>query len=232
MKCRYGDHSWIKKKPANGPDQIPFWIWKDHAEILTPVVTEIWNLSLETHAWPSSWKSANITPIPNVEIPKENGDFRGINITPVIARAFEKVVYKSYVKNTVKSSLNPTQFAYREGGRCSDALLTMQHHIVKFLDQKGCTAVRVFAMDFSNAFDTVKHDLLFSKLKREFLWGPRERKKMWHMLWNLKTFIFRSMITYHEPINVGVFFCSNLFFISRKSTKTVTAAIRREIGRN
>ena len=69
-------------------------------------------------------------------------------------------------------------------------------------------------------------------LKREFLRGPRERKKMWHMLWNLKTFIFRSMITYHEPINVGVFFCSNLFFISRKSTKTVTAAIRREIGRN
>ena len=41
----------------------------------------------------------------------------------------------------------------------------MQNHILKFLDQKGCNAVRVFAMDFSKAFDTAKHDLLFSKLK-------------------------------------------------------------------
>ena len=24
------------KRTAAGPDQIPYWIWKDHAEILTP----------------------------------------------------------------------------------------------------------------------------------------------------------------------------------------------------
>ena len=62
-------------------------------------------------------------------------------------------------------SLSPTQFAYREGGSCIEALLTMQHEILKSLDQKGRNAVRVLAMDFSKAFDTVKHDLLFSKLK-------------------------------------------------------------------
>ena len=27
------------KKTTTGPDQIRFWIWKEHAEILTPVVT-------------------------------------------------------------------------------------------------------------------------------------------------------------------------------------------------
>ena len=78
------------------------------------MVAKLWNLSLQTHAWPSSWKSANKTPLPKVEIPKENGDFRGINITPVISRAFENVVYKSYVKNIVESSLSSTQFAYRK----------------------------------------------------------------------------------------------------------------------
>ena len=55
----------------------------------------MWNLSPETHTWPNSLKSANINPLHKVEIPKENDDFKGINITPVIAEAFEKVVYFS-----------------------------------------------------------------------------------------------------------------------------------------
>ena len=41
----------------------------------------------------------------------------------------------------------------------------MQHQILKFSDRKGCNAAMVFAMDFNKAFDTVKHDLLFSKFK-------------------------------------------------------------------
>ena len=32
----------------------------------------IWNLALTTHSWPTSWKRANINPLPKVEVPKEN----------------------------------------------------------------------------------------------------------------------------------------------------------------
>ena len=51
--------------------KTPLWIWKDHAAILTPVVTKIWNLSLKTYTWPSSWKSANINPFPKLETPRK-----------------------------------------------------------------------------------------------------------------------------------------------------------------
>ena len=34
------------KKTATGPDTIPYAVWKDHAELVTPVVTWVWNLSL------------------------------------------------------------------------------------------------------------------------------------------------------------------------------------------
>ena len=68
-----------------------------------------------------------------------------------------------HFKNIIESRLSPSQFAYREGRSCTDALLTMQHQILKFMDHKKCNAVRLFAMDF--AFDTVKHSLLFLKLK-------------------------------------------------------------------
>ena len=153
------------KRTATGPDGIPFWVWKEHAKMLTPILSHIWNLSLHTHTRPMSWKRSNRNPIPKVDIPKEKSDYCGINITPVIARAFEKVVYNTFMKEAVEENLSTTQFAYRESGNCTSALLTIQHFINKHLDKPDCEAVRVFAMDFSEAFNSVRHELLSYKLK-------------------------------------------------------------------
>ena len=64
----------------------------DYADILAPVIENVWNLSLRKQHWPSSRKMSNISPILKVAVPVEDTDFRGINITPVIARAFKRVV--------------------------------------------------------------------------------------------------------------------------------------------
>lgn len=45
------------KKTATGPDTIPYWVWRNHAETFTPPITKIWNLSIATQHWPSSWTS-------------------------------------------------------------------------------------------------------------------------------------------------------------------------------
>ena len=37
------------KRTATGPDGIPFKVWKEHAEILTPILSHIWNVSAYTH---------------------------------------------------------------------------------------------------------------------------------------------------------------------------------------
>ena len=115
------------KRTATGPDYTPYRVWNDHADIPTEVTTNVWNLSLSSHTWPDSWKRENITPLAKVDLPKEDGDFRGINITPVIARTFEKLVYNnSQVKSTVEEILSLTQFAYRQGGSCTNALLLLK----------------------------------------------------------------------------------------------------------
>ena len=156
----------LLKKTATGPDLIPFWVWRDHAEIFTPIIHKIWNLSLASNTWPSSWKRANVNPLSKVDIPKDKIDYRGINITPAIARAFEKSVYNTHARDTVEQHLSTTQFAYRKGGSCSDALLSIQHMVYSYLDDPNCKAVRLFTMDFSKAFDSVYHELLSRKLKR------------------------------------------------------------------
>ena len=35
------------KRTATGPDEIPFWFSKEQAELLTPVISYVWNLSLQ-----------------------------------------------------------------------------------------------------------------------------------------------------------------------------------------
>ena len=60
------------KRTATAPDSIPFWVWKEHAEILSPILSYIWNLSLRRHTWPISWERSNINPIPRVDIPKKS----------------------------------------------------------------------------------------------------------------------------------------------------------------
>ena len=98
--------------------------------------------------------------------PQGYSHYRGINITPVIARAFEKAVFDTHGKKAVELSLSQTQFAYRQGGNWTDALLTIQHHVCKYLDLSNCEAVTLFAMASSKAFDCVQNNLLSAKLKQ------------------------------------------------------------------
>ena len=62
----------------------------------------------------------------------------------------KKVVYHTCARKAVEECLNPTQFAYRQGGNCTNALISVQHHVYKYLDNQDCKAVRIFTIDFSN----------------------------------------------------------------------------------
>ena len=84
----------------------------------------------------------------------------------MIARTFEKVVYHTHVKAVVENSLSPSQFEHRQGGNCTNGLLSIQHHVYRQLDNDDCKAVRLFTMDFSKAFDSVNHSKLSAKLKQ------------------------------------------------------------------
>ena len=97
-------------------------------------------------------------PIPKVVTPVNAADFRGISVTSVTARAFERVVYSTFCKE------GPDQFAYRSGGSCTNALVMMKHRLLAALDDSRNKAVRLFTMDFSKVFDNVRHHLLAEKL--------------------------------------------------------------------
>ena len=104
----------------------------------------------------------NINPLPKFDIPKEDSDYRGIKVTSVMGRTFQKVVYHTHVKAVVENSLSPSQFEHRQGGNCTNGLLSIQHHVYRQLDNGDCKTVRLFTMDFSKAF----HSKLSAKRKQ------------------------------------------------------------------
>jgi hypothetical protein len=50
------------KRTAPGPDGIPYWLWKDFAQPLAPIITKVFNLSIQ--CVPLIWKLANVNPLP------------------------------------------------------------------------------------------------------------------------------------------------------------------------
>ena len=68
-----------------------------------------------------------------------------------------------------EENLTVTQHAYREGCSCTDALIQIRYNYLKALDDKDYNYVRLFSMDFSKAFDNVKHSLVGAKLKPHHL---------------------------------------------------------------
>ena len=67
--------------------------------------------------------------------------------------------------SVLEKILTVTQYAYREGCSFTDALIQVQYIYLKALGDKDCNYVKLFAMDFSKAFDNVKHSLVGEKLK-------------------------------------------------------------------
>ncbi|MEL7309851.1 MAG: hypothetical protein AAGK05_19785, partial [Pseudomonadota bacterium] len=98
---------------------------------LSPAVTFLFKLSVETCHVPSSFKKADITPIPKVNRPSQPSDFRPISIVSVLSKVFEKLILKKWVLPCICEKVNSDQFAYirRPGSGTTSALVLAWHKV-------------------------------------------------------------------------------------------------------
>jgi hypothetical protein len=140
------------KRTAAGYDNVPFWVFKNCAIELAPVVTHLYNLILTTSTPPSNWLKALVTPIPKNDEPRDY--LRPISVTPILSRLFERLIVRIYVLLSLHNEHIENQFAYRPTGSTTAALVYMTHRISRLLESNSY--VRCLCVDFSKAFDTVK----------------------------------------------------------------------------
>ena len=115
---------------------------------------------------PEQWKRAYIRPIQKTPTPSGPTDYRPISITPILSRLLEKLVLKQYFYPALLSP-PPTlsfadQFAFRPGSSTTVAFIALLRSITTML--RTNPYVVAITLDFSKAFDTVRHSTFAEKL--------------------------------------------------------------------
>ena len=105
-------------------------------------------------------------PVPKSSQPKVCADFRPISVTSILCRLLEKLIITKFVcpvlTHTDCNSLFRDQFAFGPTGSTTAALINLLHTITLLLQNHDY--VHLIGLDFSKAFDSVRHFTLIQKL--------------------------------------------------------------------
>ena len=154
----------INVNKATGPDNIPGRLLKIAADILSPLLTKIFNRSLSKGIYPSDWKMAKVLPVTINGEKCDRSNYRPICIISAVAKVFGKIVYNqfySYLSNN--NLLSNYQSGFRATYRTVISLLQSTNNWCINID-KGLLNGVVF-IDLKKAFDTIDHEILLHKLK-------------------------------------------------------------------
>lgn len=151
------------KSNAVGDDGINIEMVKLCGPLILNYLTHIINYCLTENVFPDSWKKAIITPLPKTNNPVNFSDLRPISILPTVSKVLEKIMNYQIRRYLDSHNLLPqTQSGFRQSYSCTTALLNITDDILEATDNGKSTALVL--LDYSKAFDTIDHELLFAVL--------------------------------------------------------------------
>ena len=137
---------------------------KKVADIIAPKLSIIFRWLIRLRSFLQCLRSANVAATSKGAPSPDRENFRPISITPILSKVYEKLVSHKLSCFCLKYGLlSAAQFAYWKGLGCTDALLTISHHLQKSSDA-GMESY-IVQLDFGAALDRVSHSGLLFKLK-------------------------------------------------------------------
>ena len=191
------------RNSSPGWDEINPKVVKYISQYILEPLTYIINLSLQTGIFPDVLKIAKILPLYKKGDPELLTNYRPISVLPFFSKIFEKIVYNQLISYLdMKLILYNYQFGFRKKFSTEMAVSFLVNKISEAFD-KGDYAVSIF-LDLSKAFDTVNHQILFSKL---FHYGIRGSALDWfksYMSDRHQYVCFQNENSEHLKITCGV----------------------------
>lgn len=149
---------------ASGPDGISNRVLRECADSLCIPLARLFNISLLSGSFPSSWKSANVVPIFKKNDRHLLSNYRPISLLPTMSKVFERIVHaRLYAHCTENNLLTEKNSGFKRSDSTVNQLVFIDHKIRKALENKH-DACLVF-LDVSKAFDKVWHRGLIHKLR-------------------------------------------------------------------
>ena len=153
----------LNPSKTQGPDGIPPWFLNKYAAQLTPIIHNIFQLSVESRQVPEAWKNANVTAIFKKGSRTEAANYRPISLTSVASKLLEHIIHSHVMKHLeLHNILTDSQHGFRAKRSTKTQLIQTIHDISKSLDKKETVDMAI--LDFTKAFDKVPHKRRIHKL--------------------------------------------------------------------
>ena len=150
---------------ATGPDGISARILKEFAPELSPLLTNIFNKSIQEGEVPKDWRQANVIPVFKKGEKYIASNYRPVSLTCICCKIFEHIVVTSILNHlNAHKILVDCQHGFRAKRSCETQLLTLSYELAENL-HKGIQTDLII-LDFSKAFDKVPHSKLLMKMEK------------------------------------------------------------------
>ena len=165
----------LKIHKATGPDEVPAFILKSAASQLSPILTRLYQYSLDNGEVPTDWKNAHIVPVFKKGEKHPPSNYRPVSMTYIVCKALEHNVHSSVMNHFDRHKiLTDNQHGFRAKRSCESQLITAIQKIASIISSKG--QEDVILLDFAKAFDKVPHQRLLHKLD---YYGVRNSTLCW-----------------------------------------------------
>ncbi|XP_018497542.1 uncharacterized protein LOC108865217 [Galendromus occidentalis] len=152
----------MKRHKAVGPDRVAIDILKDH-EILTPLVTRMFNSALNSGTIPSAWRTAHVKPIfKGKSSPEDPSNYRCISLASHTYKAFTNTLANRLTLHCLPK-ISDNQYGFLPHRSCDQAIQSL----IEYIDSNEIPTYAVF-IDFKAAFDNVNRTKLLQAVAEKF----------------------------------------------------------------
>lgn len=154
-----------------GLDGISTHVLKYCANVLSPILKHLINLSFTEGTFPEPLKISTVRPLYKKNSKEDINNYRPITLIPILSKIFEKAMYhrlsgffEKY--NIIKNEQN----GFQKKKSTTLATFNLIRNITENIDRH--IPVSVIFFDMTRAFDFVDHEILLKKCERYGIRGP------------------------------------------------------------
>lgn len=191
------------KTTSPGLDNIHASYIKEIADIISPIFAYVVNLIFNDAVFPHELKISKITPVFKKSKKTVISNYRPIATLPFLSKVVEKLIEQRLSNYLQKCHLlTAKQFGFRRGLSTNLAVIALTDKLKSDVD-KGKYVGSVF-IDFTKAFDSINHDILFCKLASLGINGPALELLRSYLLDRTQTVNISGVLSEKTIVNKGV----------------------------